>query len=148
DLIRVAPFALIAAVLTLVNIYFQQKLNPESIRNVSASERLADPGFVVWFYLSKAWLPLNLSFFYPQPTLDPTSALSWLPFLAVIIVTALLICVRRSPGGRSLLFAWAFFCIALAPVMGVLDVPYMKFSLVADHYQYLAILAVVAQVSA
>ena len=49
---------------------------------------------------------------------------------------------------RGLVFAWSVFCLALLPVMGLTDVSCLRYSLVADHYQYIAILAVVAGVAA
>ena len=36
----------------------------------------------------------------------------------------------------------SFFCVALLPVMGFCDVGFMKYSLVADRYLHLALLAV------
>ncbi len=46
------------------------------------------------------------------------------------------------------MFAWGFFCVALVPVMGFADVGFMKYSLVTDHYQHIAIIGVIALVSA
>ena len=43
---------------------------------------------------------------------------------------------------RSLFFAWGYFCVSLVPVLGFVDVYFMKFSLVGDHYEYLALLGV------
>jgi protein O-mannosyl-transferase len=37
-----------------------------------------------------------------------------------------------------------YFCVTLLPALGFIDVGYMKFALVADHYQYLSLIAVVA----
>jgi protein O-mannosyl-transferase len=47
-----------------------------------------------------------------------------------------------------LLFAWVYFCIALVPVMGFTDVGFMRFSLVADHYQHIAIIGPLAVIAA
>jgi hypothetical protein len=41
----------------------------------------------------------------------------------------------RSP----LLAAWLYFCVMLVPVMGLANVYFMKYSLVADHYEHLAL---------
>ena len=47
-----------------------------------------------------------------------------------------------------MLFAWGFFCVALAPVMGFTDVAFMQYSLVADRYQHIAIIGLIALASA
>jgi tetratricopeptide (TPR) repeat protein len=54
----------------------------------------------------------------------------------------------RKSWGRPFLFAWGVFCAALVPVMGFTDVGFMKYSLVADHYQHIAIIGVIALASA
>jgi tetratricopeptide (TPR) repeat protein len=71
-----------------------------------------------------------------------------LPLAAVLIVTVFLVWQRHTRWGRPLLFAWAFFGIALLPVLGFVDVGFMQFSLVADHYQYTAIIGVLALLAA
>ena len=71
----------------------------------------------------------------------------WAPLLAALIVTAVLWAYRRS-WSRPLLFAWGFFCVSLLPVTGITDVGFMKFTLVADRYQHIAIIGVIALASA
>jgi protein O-mannosyl-transferase len=100
----------------------------------------------VWFYIYKAVVPINLSFVYPQWHIQPGSPLWWLPLLAALIVTTILWRYRNG-WSRPFLFAWGFFCVALAPVMGFTDVFFMRYSLVADHYQHLAIIGVIALTS-
>ncbi len=148
DLLRIAPFVAIAVPLTLVNIWFQHHSNTEAIREASIPERWADAGVVVWFYLSKAFLPIDLSFVYPQPKVDPGSLTAWLPLATAVCASSVLIWKRNTLWGRVLLFAWGFYCVALLPVMGFTDVYFMKYSLVADHYQYIAIVAVATLVAA
>jgi protein O-mannosyl-transferase len=70
-----------------------------------------------------------------------------LPLAAVLGVTAVL-WIYRNTWARPLLFAWGFFGVALAPVLGLKDVGFMEHSLVANHYQHIAIIAVVALTSA
>ena len=147
DLIRTVPFFIISIVLTCVNISFQIRGSEDVIRSASFTERLLDAGIVVWFYLYKALLPINLSFFYPMWHIQVGNPLWWLPLLAAMIVTSILWRYRKT-WSRSLLFAWVFFCVALVPVMGFADVYFMKYSLVADHYQHMAIIGVIALASA
>ncbi len=108
-------------------------------------------GAVIWFYLSKALLPIRLLFIYPMWHIEVARLLWWLPVIAGIVVTVVVLrngSPARAKWGRGVLFAWAFFCVALAPVLGLTDVGFMQYSLVADHYQHLAIIGVVAAVAA
>jgi tetratricopeptide (TPR) repeat protein len=148
DFIRMVPFFAVAVGLTLVNIWFQTHGGSESVRNASLIERLLGAGAAIWFYLFKAILPVDLAFFYPQWHISAANVLWWLPLLATLAVTILVYLRRSRWWDRPLLFAWAFFCIALLPAIGLIDTAYMRFSLVADHYQYIAILAPLALVAA
>jgi tetratricopeptide (TPR) repeat protein len=71
-----------------------------------------------------------------------------LPLLAAVAFSLLLWWQRQTSKGRSLLLAWFVYCIALFPVMGFTDVGFMKFSLVADHYQHIAIISILALLAA
>jgi Flp pilus assembly protein TadD len=148
DLLRTAPFFAVSVALTLVNVWFQTHRLTSAIRDVTPIERLLGAAAVVWFYLYKALLPIKLIFIYPEWVIRAGDARWWLPLAAAIAVTALLIRQRKRPVARALLCAWLFFGLALVPVMGLVDVYFMKYSLVADHYQYIAILAVTACVAA
>ena len=46
--------------------------------------------------------------------------------------------VDRKTWSRPYLLAWAYFIVALLPVLGLLDNTYFRNSFVADHFQYLA----------
>ncbi len=144
---RIAPFAAVATALVLVNIWFQTHGGTEPIRTASLGERLLGAGAVVWFYLSKALLPVHLAFVYPQWHIEVANPLWWLPLLSALGVSVVLLRFRGT-WGRPFLMAWAFFCIALLPVMGLTDVYFMRYSLVADHYQHVAIIGVIALVAA
>jgi protein O-mannosyl-transferase len=147
DFARIAPFFIVAVALTGVHIFFQDRGLDDAIRTATFSERIAGAGAVVWFYLWKAVFPINLVFVYPKWQIQTNDWLWWLPITGTVLFTSVLVWQRRSLWGRSLLFAWVFFCLALAPVMGFADVGYLRHSLVADHYQYIAILGIVALVA-
>ncbi len=85
-----------------------------------------------------------MNFVYPRWHVDAASIFWWLPTLAAFVVTAALWWKRQTIWGRPLLFAWLFYCAALVPVLGFTDVYFMRYSLVADHYQYIALIAVAA----
>jgi protein O-mannosyl-transferase len=144
DILRTAPFFAISLILTLVNIWFQARAGMDAIREAGFVERALGAGAVVWFYAYTAVAPFALSFVYPQWDIRAGDPRWWLPVLAAVAVTTVLIWYRRYPLARACLFGWAFFCLALVPVMGFTDVYFMRYSLVADHYQYVAVIAVVA----
>ena len=87
-------------------------------------------------------------FIYPQWTIHAGDWRWWLPLVGIVVVTALLWRGRNRPWVRAILFAWAFYLLALLPALGFTDISFMQYSLVADHYQHLALVAVVALAAA
>ncbi len=151
DLLRMAPFFAIAALLAAVNVWCQARLSEQPFRTADFIQRLDAAAGVLWFYLAKALLPIHLLLVYPQWHVQTSNVLWWLPLLAVVIMTAVLRRHLHSPYAnwvRPILFAGAFFCISLLPVLGFTDVGFMEYSLVADHYLYIALIAVLALVAA
>ncbi len=146
DAVRIGPFLLVSAVLILVNMSFQARF-VANLPPIGLTERLLGAGAAVWFYLAKALLPLNLSFVYPKWHIRTDQLIWWLPLLAAGATTGALWWCRLG-WGRPLLLAWVFFCVSLAPVMGFTNVGFMEHSLVADHYQHVALIGVVALVAA
>ncbi len=97
--------------------------------------------------LYKALLPLIWLLFIRSGTSKPAIRCGGCRLLAALAVTAVLWRYREG-WSRPFLFAWGFFCVALVPVMGFTDVGFMKYSLVADHYQHIAIIGVIALAAA
>ena len=149
DVQSVLPFIFVAVLLGLVNAWYQMHGDP--VPHAPFATRLAGAGGVVWFYLAKALLPILQVLHYPQWRIDTGDLRWWLPLLAAIGLTAVLVwqCrVRTSNAARTFLFAWGFFCISLGPVMGIAEAGGMLISLVADHYQHFALVGVVASIAA
>jgi protein O-mannosyl-transferase len=114
-------------------------------------ERTLLAGRVVWFYLSKLFWPADLAFFYPRWRVDAGDWVWWTALGGVIVALAVLIMVSRRygrhPAARAPLAAMLFFGGTLFPVLGFLDVYPFRFSYVADHFQYLAQLGIIALVA-
>ena len=140
NLARLTPFAVMAVFPSALTLWTQKLLvkGAEDLQYTrSLPERLATTGDAVWFYLGKLLWPHPLIFIYPRWEIDAASWLSWLPLLAVMILLFLL---WRSRGtwARPYFFAFAYFLGALLPVLGLIDGFFWRYSLVGDHFQYLA----------
>jgi tetratricopeptide (TPR) repeat protein len=99
-------------------------------------------GRVVWFYLGKVVWPHPLIFFYERWTIDPAAPGQYLGLLGTVAATVVLLVAARR--WRGPLAVWLLFIATLFPVMGFLNVYAFVFSFVADHWQYLPMLPVIA----
>lgn len=154
DLRRMLPFFAAGIALAAVNVSFQTHDTAEKvIRNVGFVDRALGAAGVVWFYLYKAVWPFDLAFIYPKWKIDSETWAWWIPLCGVALTTAsLLVAAKPWKQERNFVapvwFACLFFCVALFPVMGFCDVGAMKYTLVADRYLHVALLAVVALAAA
>jgi tetratricopeptide (TPR) repeat protein len=107
--------------------------------------RVAGAAAAVWFYLAKALLPTRLSMIYPRWQIDPASVAWWLPAagLAAAVVT---LWILRRRIGRGAAFAVGASVVTLFPVLGLFTTHFHRYSLVADHWQYVSIVAPIALV--
>jgi hypothetical protein len=80
---------------------------------------------------------------YPQWKVNGSHLVSFLPDLA-LIGSFLVFWHYRRTWGRPLLFALGYFVIALLPVMGFFKMSYMAYAPVADHFQYVAMIGIIA----
>src|SRR5262249_15930336 len=89
------------------------------------------------FYAGKLVWPTALTFSYERWNIDARIWWQWLFPAGVLAVIFLLWCLRRQLG-RGPLAAVLFFAITLFPALGFINVYPMRFSFVADPFQYLA----------
>lgn len=145
DIVRTIPFFAVALVLGLVTVWFQSNraIIHTVIRDDAFASRLSIAARAVWFYLSKALIPVNLSFVYPRWTVNPASVLAWVPLVALAGAFAAA-WWRRHSWGKPVLAALGYFCLSLLPVLGFVNIYFMRYSYVADHWQYVAIVGVIA----
>lgn len=144
ELIKITPFLLLSIVLGFITLWFQynRAIDTEVVRSDGLLSRLAVAGMAVWFYIYKALIPLNLSFVYPKWSVDTGALVTYLPVITLVLIFTLLIYKKESLA-RAPLFGLGYFLITLLPVLGFLDIYFMKYSLVTDHWQYFSIMGVI-----
>jgi tetratricopeptide (TPR) repeat protein len=109
-------------------------------------ERCLIAGRVIWFYIGKLFWPANLMFNYPRWQVSQRVLWQYLyPLALVALLGALWLLRKRS---RAPLAALLFFCGSLFPVMGFFNVYPFRYSFVADHFQYIASIGIIALVAA
>jgi tetratricopeptide (TPR) repeat protein len=108
-----------------------------------ALQRIVIAGRALWFYAAKLVWPTNLTFIYPRWRIDATNPgqLAY-PMAAVATIVALWLTRRRI--GSGALVAVLLFAATLFPALGFIDTFPMRYSFVADHFQYLASIALIA----
>ena len=103
--------------------------------NLSVIDRFLIAGRALWFYAAKLVWPSPLIFIYPRWKID---AGVWWQYLFPVMFVAgvgLIAWRRKNPG---LLVAILFFAGSLFPALGFFNIFPMRYSFVADHFQYLA----------
>ncbi len=109
----------------------------------SLAERFLIAGRALWFYVSKLVWPARLTFIYPRWDINGSAAWQYLfPASALAVIVGLWLLRRRV--GRGPLAAVLFFCGTLVPALGFVNVYPMRYSFVADHFQYLASIGLIA----
>jgi tetratricopeptide (TPR) repeat protein len=105
--------------------------------SLTFADRCLIAGRALWFYAGKLVWPAPLTFIYPRWEIEPAVWWQWLfPIAAIGVVAGLWLARRRI--GKGPLVAVLCFAGTLGPALGFVNVYPMRYSFVADHYQYLA----------
>ena len=149
DLILVAPFLLFTLIIALITIVTEEDTaGARGIHwDLSFWERFIIAGKSLWFYLYSLIYPLNIAFSYPKWSVDSAVAINYLPSLTFLFLIFAL-WFFRSNLGKGPLVAILFFSGTLFPALGFFNIYYMRYSFVADHFQYLACIGPIALFSA
>jgi protein O-mannosyl-transferase len=105
-------------------------------------ERALVAGRALWFYLAKLAWPADLMFVYPRWQISQADPRQYAYPAAMLALAGLLWLLRRR--SRAPLAALLAFAGILFPALGFLNVYPFRFSFVADHFQYLASIPVIA----
>ena len=142
DLLRLAPFFLVGAGIMVGDLTFNRAQGVGGF-DYSMIERGLIAARALWFYLGKLFWPLDVGGIYPHWEVTPADPWGWAALAAAVGVVAALWLLRKRLG-RGPLAGTLFFGVTLAPTLGFVDYNFMLFTFVADRYQYLACIGIIA----
>ena len=139
DALPLVPFFLLGIALGMLTIWLEKHHVGAKGEEwaLSIVDRFFVAGRALWFYAAKLILPYKLTFNYPQWQIDTGVWWQYLFPLATLTTLAVLWLLRKRIG-KAVLVAVLFFVVTLVPALGFFDVYPMRYSFVADHFQYLA----------
>jgi len=149
DILALIPYFVVGALFGLTTVWLEKYHVGAQGEEWALSflDRCLVAGRALWFYAGKLVWPYKLTFIYPRWQID--AGLWWqylFPAAAVAVIFILWVMRRRI--GKGPLVAVLFFAGTLVPALGFFDVYPMRFSYVADHFQYLASIGLIALASA
>lgn len=136
------PFLMTSFVLGSLNLYWYLDVRQFPVAEFSGNHTLWDrfvfSGWALGFYLVKTLLPLEPQFIYPS-FVQRSGWISLIPSLAaVFLLIAAWAALKKMKYQRASL-GFLFGLLLLIPVLGVFDIPFMRYSPVADHWLYPAL---------
>ena len=145
DFIVMAPWLIFGAALAWVTIFMEHTMVGASgpAYQFSVAQRLLIAGKDLWFYPLKLLWPWPLLEVYPRWPVHALGGWQWLFPITACAVPILLLSLRGRIG-RGPFIAVAFYGITIAPVLGFISFYTMIDTFVADHYQYLACIGLIA----
>jgi Tfp pilus assembly protein PilF len=149
DVLPLMPFFVVGACAGLLTAYLEKvHVGAEGLEwDLTLPQRFTVAGHALVFYVKKLFFPYPLMFIYPRWNPDAHVLKEWLYLAAVVVVILALFLLRhritRGPVAAVLLFVGMIF-----PALSFFDVYPMRFSFVADHFQYHASMPITALVVA
>jgi tetratricopeptide (TPR) repeat protein len=144
--VQIVPFLCYGVGMGLLSVWCEAHLGnyAEAVHySYSGVGRLLIATHALWFYAAKLAWPTQLTFSYPRWEINPHDPLQYIWLIACVAV-ALVLWWRRNAVGRGPVTAIVFFVAALSPLLGFIPVYTFRYSFVADHYQYVASIGLIA----
>ncbi len=147
---QVMPFVLTGVTAGLVSIWWERHLGNYDLQvatDFGWLNRILIATRALWFYAGKLIWPVNLVFSYPKWSINPRDLMQYIWLIGCIAVAGVL-WWRRKKINPGLMAGLIFFVAALSPMLGFIWIYTFQWSYVADHYQYLACLGLIAPAAA
>ncbi len=140
--LEIAPYVLLGVAMGVVTVWWELFRHPTGQIELGLSpiNRTLLASRALWFYFGKLFLPLNLSFSYPTWKLDETNPI----WLLVCLFAVWNIWRWRDKLGRKTIAGIIFFAAMLFPMLGFITLYTFRYTFVADHYQYVASIGLIA----
>lgn len=152
DGLLVLPFLAVGLGLGLFTVSIEHKFILDAANAdewaVSWPAKFMIAGRNFWFYLGKLVWPYPLIFVYPRWNIQNLQFLSFLPLCAAGLGAAALLWFRKLPWAKATLAAVGYFVVMLFPAIGFVNIFPFRYSFVADHFQYLAVIGPLALAAA
>jgi protein O-mannosyl-transferase len=142
------PFFIVAVTSGLLTSWVERNLAGAkgAAFELALLERCLLAGRAFWFYLGKLFWPVDLLFVYPHWQVNFRDWTQYLFPLAALVLLATAWRLRLR--WRGPLAGLLFFAGTLFPMLGFFNIYLFYYTYVADHFQYLASLGMIALVSA
>lgn len=140
------PYFVLSALSGLLNVLSSRLYDPVDF-GLTVADRFLIVGRAFWFYVGKLIMPHSMAMIYERWSVDSGNLLQWLfPICAMLLFV--LLWRMRSRIGKEPFVAFSMFFVILSPVLGFMDYSHMAYSFVANRYQYLASIPLIALVCA
>ncbi|MFT3868888.1 MAG: tetratricopeptide repeat protein [Nibricoccus sp.] len=147
--LQIAPFVLLSLAMGLLTVWWERHHQGTGAVAFSynALDRLLIASRSLCFYLGKFLWPVDLTFSYPLWKIDAASLLAYAWLILLLALTAVLFLLRKQFGrGPGTALVW--FASMLSPLLGFIMLYTFKYTFVADHYVYVALLGPAALLAA
>jgi tetratricopeptide (TPR) repeat protein len=148
DLLSLIPMLGISVGMGAFTIYIERHAGGASGAEFTIGflDRVLISGRSFWFYLGKLVWPNPLIFIYPRWKLDAGQWWQWLyPLATLAALSAAWIARRRI--GKGLFVALMHFYISTSMLVLMVVLYMMRYSFVADHWQYFGSLSIIALIA-
>jgi len=142
---HIVPYLILGIGMGVVSIWWERHRQGTwgSEFSFSVIERILIASRALWFYVGKLIWPSKLVFSYPKWRINPDDPWQY-SWLVGCFLVGLILWLRRGKISKPTIAALIFFAVSLAPTLGFISLYTFRYTFVADHYQYVASMGLVA----
>lgn len=144
--LRLVPFVAVSVPIAALTVW-REHAHGNPALPYGLVERVLIAARALWAQVAALVWPVDLTIAYAHWDVSTGDPLAYLPLLAWVAVLAALLALRPRCGDGPLVGV-GFFVVTLAPMLGFVDFNIMRYAFVADHFQYLAGVGLIALAAA